>query len=394
MPTLEEQINADLSHIVDIRHDLHAHPELGYGEERTSGVVKRELAAAGIEFVGGLAKGTGVLGYLPATTPNARTIALRADMDALPIKEATGLAYASKHEGVMHACGHDGHTSIMIGTARLLSKTAERPNNVLFIFQPAEEGGAGGRAMCEDGVLAGSLIGKKADMIFGLHGFPGLHVGQMATRTGSMMASADEFRIHVKGKGGHAAMPHMGIDPIVAASHIVVALQSIASRNINPLDSIVVTIGEFTGGTAHNVIPDRVELHGTLRTLLPETRAYGEKRVTEIAIGVAAALGASAEVEFLGGYPVTCNDAEATDRFRRIVSETFETGLAPDTAPVMGAEDFSFYGDHAPACFYWLGILPPGQNGYANLHAPEFDFNDAAIPVGIRAMAALALSAE
>jgi amidohydrolase len=392
MPTVDELISADLPRIRDIRHDLHAHPELGYQEVRTSGVVRRELTEAGIEHIGGLALGTGVLAYLPATVANAPTVALRADMDALPIKEKTGVSYASTNEGVMHACGHDGHTSIMIGTARVLSKLPERPNNLLFIFQPAEEGGAGGRRMCEDGALAGTVLGKRADIIFGLHGYPGLPVGQVGTRTGSMMASADEFRITVTGRGGHAAMPHTGIDPIVVASQIVVALQTIASRGVNPLDSIVVTIGEFHAGSAHNVIPDTVELHGTLRTLLAETRTYGERRVTEIATGVAAALGATAEVQFLGGYPVTRNDAGAADRFRRVASETLPGGLAPDVAPTMGAEDFSFYGDHAPACFYWLGILPKGADTYPNLHAPEFDFNDDALEVGMRAMAALALS--
>lgn len=392
MPTVDELISADLPRIRDIRHDLHAHPELGYQEVRTSGVVKRELTEAGIEHIGGLALGTGVLAYLPATVANAPTVALRADMDALPIREKTGVSYASTNEGVMHACGHDGHTSIMIGTARVLSKLPERPNNLLFIFQPAEEGGAGGRRMCEDGALAGTVLGKRADIIFGLHGYPGLPVGQVGTRTGSMMASADEFRITVTGRGGHAAMPHTGIDPIVVASQIVVALQTIASRGVNPLDSIVVTIGEFHAGSAHNVIPDTVELHGTLRTLLAETRTYGERRVTEIATGVAAALGATAEVQFLGGYPVTRNDAGAADRFRRVASETLPGGLAPDVSPTMGAEDFSFYGDHAPACFYWLGILPKGADTYPNLHAPEFDFNDDAIEVGMRAMAALALS--
>ncbi len=392
MPTVDELISADLPRIRDIRHDLHAHPELGYQEFRTSGVVKRELTEAGIEHIGGLALGTGVLAYLPATVENAPTVALRADMDALPIKEKTGASYASTNDGVMHACGHDGHTSIMIGTARVLSKLPERPNNLLFIFQPAEEGGAGGRRMCEDGALAGTVLGKRADIIFGLHGYPGLLVGQVGTRTGSMMASADEFRITVTGRGGHAAMPHTGIDPIVVASQIVVALQTIASRGVNPLDSIVVTIGEFHAGSAHNVIPDTVELHGTLRTLLAETRTYGERRVTEIAMGIASALGATAEVQFLGGYPVTRNDAGAADRFRRVASEALPGGLAPDVAPVMGAEDFSFYGDHAPACFYWLGILPKGANSYPNLHAPEFDFNDDAIEVGMRAMAALALS--
>lgn len=394
MAKLVELIEADLPHIVSIRHDLHAHPELGYNEHRTSEVVQRELTDAGIDFRKGLARGTGVLAFLPATGPAKRTVALRADMDALPIEENTGASYASTNKGVMHACGHDGHTSILIGTARALSKVSDRPNNVLLLFQPAEEGGAGGRAMCEDGALDGSVLGRKADIIFGLHGYTGLPVGKVGTRDGAMLAAADEFKIHVRGKGGHAAMPHMGVDPIVAASHIVVALQTIASRGVSPLDSIVVTIGEMHGGTAHNVIPDTVELHGTLRTLLPETRAFGEKRVREIAATVAMAFGATAEVEFLGGYPVTCNDQVAAAHFRRVASDTFDDALVSDVAPVMGAEDFSFYGEHAPACFYWLGIVPHGRDSYPNLHSAEFDFNDDALATGIRAMAALALSTE
>jgi len=392
MPKLDELIEADLPHITEIRHDIHAHPELGYEERRTSEVVQRELTACGVQFKAGLAKGTGVLGYLPATKPASRTIALRADMDALPIEENTQASYTSTKQGVMHACGHDGHTSILIGVARALSKVEERPNNILFLFQPAEEGGAGGRAMCEDGALDGSVLGTRADLVFGLHGNPYLRVGQVGTREGAMMASTDEFRIHVRGRGGHAAMPHTVIDPVVIGSHIIVALQTIASRGLDPLDSIVVSIPKFHAGTAHNVIPDTAELHGTLRTLRPETRAFGERRIHEIATDVARALGAVADVQFVQGYPVTCNERTATAHFRQIMRDTFRDALTPDVPPVMGGEDFSFYGEHAPACFYWLGIMPPGQSSYPNLHSPEFDFNDAALETGIRAMTALALS--
>lgn len=382
----------DLQHIADIRHDLHAHPELGYEEQRTSGVVQRELTAAGVEFVAGLAGGTGVLGYLPATAhpDSAPTVALRADMDALPIEENTGKSYSSTVPGKMHACGHDGHTSILIGTARQLARTQERPNNVLLVFQPAEEGGAGGRRMCEDGVLAGKVLGKPVDMIFGLHGFPYMKVGQMGTRTGPLLAAADWFTIEVRGKGGHAAMPHAGVDPIVVASHIVTALQTISSRNVSPLDSIVVTIGVLKAGTAHNVIPDTATMVGTLRTLTPETRDLGERRIGEICTSIAAAFGAGVQIDFHRGYPVTHNDPRATAHMRKVLGAS---GLwEGEVPPVMGGEDFSFYGQHVPASFYWLGLMSEGQEGYPNLHAAEFDFNDEALPVGIRAMCELALA--
>jgi len=394
MSAIDEAIALELPEIVEIRHDLHMHPEIMYEETRTSEVVQRELKKAGIEFKAGLAGGTGVLGWLPATvnTGDTETVALRADMDALPIHEETGKPYASKTPGKMHACGHDGHTSVLIGVARVLAKMKDRPNNILFLFQPAEEGGAGGKKMCEDGVLAGKVLGKKADIIFGLHGFPNMDVGQMTTRTGPLLASTTEFTIHVEGKGGHAAQPHVGIDPIVVSAHIVTALQSIASRNVDPLDSIVVTVGALNAGTAHNVIPAHSVMRGTLRTLRAETKVLGEKRIQEIAENVAAAFGAKATVEIHEGYPVTENEVCATDRFRGIAKQVFGEGLRPDCPPVMGGEDFSFYGAHCPACFYFIGVRPQGQAKYANLHASDFDFNDDAIPVGMKAMVSLALS--
>jgi len=389
MRPLSEVVQSDIPYLTSIRHDLHAHPELGYEEVRTSGVVKRELERIGVPFEGGLAGGTGVLGFLPATNSSegAPTVALRADMDALPIHENTGCAYASTTAGKMHACGHDGHTTVLIGAARALAQV-DRPNNVLLVFQPAEEGGAGGKKMCEDGVLNGSVLGKPADRIFGLHGYPGLHVGQVATKDGPMMAAADMLHMTVRGKGGHAAMPHTGVDPIVVACHIVTAAQTIASRGVDPLDSVVVTFAQFHAGTAHNIIPGTVEIHGTVRTLREETRKFAERRLGEIAHGVAAAFGAEVEYVYEHGYPVTVNDVAMAAMFRQHVGEDVQ----PDCVPVMGGEDFSFYGHHVPACFYWLGLKAPGQEGYPNLHAPEFDFNDDAIAVGVRAMCRLAMA--
>jgi amidohydrolase len=306
-------------------------------------------------------------------------------MDALPILERTGKSYASTTPGKMHACGHDGHTTILVGAARALAQM-ERPNNVLFIFQPAEEGGAGGKKMCEDGVLEGRVLGRPADRIFGLHGYPGLHVGEVSSRPGVMMASADTIRITVHGKGGHAAMPHTGIDPIVVASHIVTAAQAIASRNADPLDSLVITFAQFNAGTAHNIIPEYAEIVGTVRTLRPETREMAERRLREMVEGIAAAHGAKAALEYDHGYPAVYNDFDLVQVFDNSVGERV---MAPPP-PVMGGEDFSFYGQHVPACFYWLGLMPDRECSYANLHAPEFDFNDAAIPVGVRAMCRLA----
>ncbi|MFN8220551.1 MAG: amidohydrolase [Fimbriimonadales bacterium] len=394
MPTLRESVTGRLPHIVSIRHDLHAHPELGYNEHRTSELVQRELGAAGIRFAAGLAKGTGVLGWLPATTnpDTATTIALRADMDALPILEETGLPYASTHTGVMHACGHDGHTSILIGAAQVLAETTERPNNLLFLFQPAEEGGAGGRAMCEDGVLDGRVLGKRADFVFGLHGHPIHELGRLVTCVGPMMAAADSFEIVVHAKGGHAAMPHLSIDPILVASHIVTALQSIPSRNVSPLDSLVITVAMVQAGTAHNIIPDSARMVGTIRTLTPGVRDLAFRRIEEVATNVAAAFGATAKATITPGYPVTSNASEAVARFREAVGAQLGTQLEPEEAePTMGAEDFSYYGFHAPACFYWLGLAPEG-NPCPGLHTPRFDFNDGAIETGMMAMCSLALS--
>ncbi|MEQ1932484.1 MAG: amidohydrolase [Fimbriimonadaceae bacterium] len=387
MPELADLIATELPDLIKIRHDLHRNPELAFNEKRTSGVVQRELTGLGIEHRAGLAKGTGVLGFLPATGQAKQTVALRADMDALPILENTGCSYASETPGKMHACGHDGHTTVLLGAARVLSKLSDRPNNVLFVFQPAEEDGGGGQFMVKDGVLNGSVLGPKADVIFGLHGYTGMTVGGVGTRTGPMMAATDMFKIVVRGRGGHAAMPHTGVDPILMASHLVVALQSISSRNVSPLDSIVVTVAMFHAGTATNIIPDTVELQGTIRTLKADTRVFAEQRLRSITANLTEAFGGSAEIDFINGYPVTVNDAAAADRFRATVEN-----LQPDVEPTMGAEDFSYYGLEIPACFFWLGLVPPGQTSYPNLHAPEFDFNDAAIPVGVKAMCQLALS--
>jgi amidohydrolase len=367
---------------------------LGYQEYKTSAKVCSVLSEYGIEFCPGLAGGTGILARIPATIEGGPTIALRADMDALPIKEETGVPYTSEVPGVMHACGHDGHTTILLTAARVLSRQPERPNEILLVFQPAEEGGAGGKRMCDDGVLAGRVLGGPVSQIYGLHGHPKSRVGDVSTRVGPLLAAACRFEIHVRGKGGHAAAPHLAVDPIVASAAIVGALQTIASRNVDPLDSVVVTIGRIEAGVAHNVIPETAILTGTLRTLVDETDVLARKAIERIARSTAEAYGTSASVAWETiPYPVTRNDPVATERFRAVARQTIGAERVSEEAnPVMGGEDFSFYGHHVPACFFFLGLRPEGEDSYPNLHAPTFDFNDQAISTGAELMCALGLS--
>ena len=381
--------------LVEIRHDLHAHPQIRFEETYASALVQKNLAALGIEFRAGLAKGTGVLGYLPATEnpEGAQTIALRADMDALPIHEETGKPYASTIPGRMHACGHDGHTTILLGVAERLAKASHRPNNVLFVFQPAEEGGAGGDLMVKEGCLNGSLLGKKADFMFGLHGWTSVKLGHVATRVGALMASTDEFFVEMVGQGGHAAAPELSRDPIVAIAQFVTSVQQIASRNVDPFEQIVVTVGQIHGGTANNVIPMSAMVHGTIRTMNPEVRVMASERLRAVAHGVAAACNVSAEVTINEGYPVVINEASAVERFLRVAKDTLgEQFVSDDAKPTMGGEDFAYYGAECPCCFYQLGLIPDGQDSYASVHTPHFDFNDDALVVGVQLMTALALS--
>lgn len=394
---LRSLIAQELPDLVAVRHDLHRHPELGYNEKRTSGVVVRELQRLNIKHVAGLAKGTGVLAHIPATRPrkgddSATVIALRADMDALPIEEQTGLPYASTNKGVMHACGHDGHTTNLLGVARVLSKIEDRPRDVLLIFQPAEEGGAGGLAMCRDGVLDGRVLGPKVGMIYGLHGWPQMPVGAVASRPGPLLAATDNFTVTIKGVQAHAAYPHFSRDPIVAVSACITALQTIASRNCPPLESIVVTVAMLNAGTARNIIPQSAKFVGTMRTLTDETRKMGRERFFAIVEHTAAAHGCGAAIDWEEGYPVTNNDPGATERFFSIARAGLGAGrVFPVEHPSMGGEDFSYYGRHVPACFFILGVRPPERDSYPTLHQPEYDFNDEALPTGIEIMCRLVL---
>ena len=381
--------------LVEIRHDLHAHPEVGYEEHRTSEVIRRELTAAGIEHVGGLAGGTGVLAWIPGRADGPAT-GLRADIDALPIQEETGLPWESTHPGRMHACGHDGHTTILLGAARALAVESEagrleRP--VVMVFQPAEEGGGGGRRMVEDGCLEGRVAPFKVDRMFGLHGWPMLDAGVVGVKDGPLLAASDRFEIDVHGEGCHAAQPHFGRDPVVATAAIVTALQSIVGRNVDPLDAAVVSVTVVDAGSAFNVIPMSARLGGTARSLRPEIQDLVERRIEEVATAVATAHGCRAEVRYSRGYPVTVNDAGATDRVREIVGDELGADrLFEVDRPTMGGEDFAFYGQVVPASFFLLGQRPSPADPMPDLHSPRYDFNDATIETGVRLFRRIALA--
>lgn len=396
-------VQPHLPRVRAIRHDLHRHPELSFRESRTSEAVQRELASLNIRFIAGLGapspggQGTGVLGFLPATpapnSPPPRTVALRADMDALPIQEQTGVEYASTVPGVMHACGHDGHTAILLGAARALAACSVRPNHTLLIFQPAEEGGAGAEKMCRDGVLDGREFGHKADYVFGLHGWPELELGTIATRDGPMLASTDDFVVTIRGKGGHAAQPHLCTDPVLVAAQIVTAIQSIASRRISPFEPVVVTVASIHAGSANNIIPESATIIGTARTLSPDARLIVESEFRRIVSGVAGAMGAASEIAWNRGYPVTLNHPVATRWVREVGSRVLGfSAVLERPHPTMGGEDFAYYSERAQASFAFLGLKPAQATQIPGLHAPGFNFNDDALPFGIELMVGLALN--
>lgn len=397
-----ERIGAEVDDLTRIRRDLHAHPEIRFQENRTSRLVQDELARLGIAFVAGLGgetpgQGTGVLAHLPATTEKpGPCIGLRADMDALPITERTGKAYASTVPGTMHACGHDGHTTILLGVARILAGTEHRPNPVTLVFQPAEEGGGGGALMCRDGCLTGGPngdLGPPVTRMYGLHGWPSLPFGVIGTRPGPLLAATDEIEVTVKGVQVHAAYPHLGADPIVAASYIVAAAQTIASRSVSPVDSVVVTFGTFHAGTATNVIPESATLTGTIRSLRPETRELAKRRLREIVESTARAMGCEGVLRIEEGYPMTRNDPAEAARVLEVARQAvFARGAVETAEPSMGGEDFAFYAERVPSCFYLLGLLPDGADAMAQLHQPDFDFPDGAIGTGVEMMCRLALS--
>ncbi|MFN3262608.1 MAG: M20 aminoacylase family protein [Pikeienuella sp.] len=374
MPTINRF--ADLhEEITAWRRDIHENPELQFDVHRTAGLVAAKLREFGCdEVVEGIGK-TGVVGVIRGKGEGGRVIGLRADMDALPIEEQTGAAHASKVPGKMHACGHDGHTAMLLGAAKYLAETRNFAGTAVVIFQPAEEGGGGGREMVNDGMMERFGI----EEVYGMHNMPGTPAGHFAIRPGPLMAAADLFEIDVVGKGGHAAIPHKAVDTTLVAAEIVVALQSIASRNLDPVESLVISVCSFqTETTAYNVIPDSVKLKGTVRTYKPEVQDMAERRMGEIAEHVAKAFGATAKLNFMRNYPATVNSddetVKAADVAARIVGED---KVNRNTPPLMGGEDFSFMLNARPGAFIFIG-----NGDTASVHHPEYDFNDEIIPVG------------
>jgi amidohydrolase len=358
------------------RRDLHANPEIAFEEHRTAAVVAAKLEEFGIEVHRGLA-GTGVVGTLKGNLPGDRSIALRADMDALPMPEANGFEHASKAPGKMHACGHDGHTVMLLGAARYLAETRNFAGTVHFVFQPAEEGGGGGRVMVEQG-----LFDKfPAEEVYGMHNWPGLPAGQFASRVGPVMAATDQFEITIEGRGGHAAQPNKTVDPVVVGSQIVGALQTIASRNADPIKSVVVSVTQFHAGSAFNVIPQSAWLCGTIRTFDAELRKQAQHRLKEIAEGIALAMGGSAKVDFRFGYPATVNHAAQTEKALAIAERVAGAGNVEYNAePSMGGEDFAYMLLEKPGAYIFIGNGPEVEG--QKLHQVNYDFNDEILPVG------------
>jgi len=363
-----------LPEITEWRHDFHRHPELMYEVHRTAGIVAEKLREFGCdEVVEGVGQ-TGVVGVIKGReNGSGKVIALRADMDALPIHEQTGVGYASETPGAMHACGHDGHTSMLLGAAKYLSETRNFDGTVVLLFQPAEEGGAGGKAMVDDGVMDRFDV----DEVYGMHNGPGIPIGHFVTRAGPLQASSDEFDIIVTGLGGHAAEPHKAVDTTLVASQIVVSLHNIVARNVDPLNRVVLTVGTFeTDSNATNIIAHTAKLTGTVRCLDPEERDQMQGRITRVAEGIAAAFGATVEVIWHPGYPVTVNDATAVEH---AVEAARAVGLEVDgdTRPIMPSEDFSYMLEARPGAYVFIG-----NGDTAMCHHPKYNFDDEAIPYG------------
>ncbi len=369
--------------IQEIRRDLHAHPELAFEEKRTADIVAGKLAEWDIPVLRGMG-GTGVVGVL-RNGDGKRALGLRADMDALPLQELNRFEHASKHAGRMHACGHDGHTAMLLGAARHLAHARDFDGTVYFIFQPAEEGGGGARRMIEDGLFERCPM----DAIFGMHNWPGFPAGRFGVAAGPMMASSNEFELRIKGKGAHAAQPHKGIDPIMAAVQIAQGWQTIVSRNCNPLDAVVLSITQIHSGSATNIIPDEARMIGTVRTFSAAALDLVESRMRLLAEHAAAAFDATAEFHFHRNYPALVNHARET----AFAVEVLQAMVGPDSVdaavePSMGAEDFAFMLQHKPGCYVFIGNGEGDHRaaghglGPCNLHNPSYDFNDDLLPIG------------
>jgi len=386
MPDTIEHVRRFHSELVALRHDIHANPELAFQETRTSDIVAAALARWGIEVHRGLAK-TGVVGVVRGRTGSSgRAIGLRADMDCLPMFETADLPYKSTHPGRMHACGHDGHTTMLLGAARYLAETRNFDGTAYLIFQPAEEGGGGGNEMVKEGLFDRF----PADAVYALHNWPSLEAGKIAVRPGPVLAATDEIQIMVRGKGGHAALPHLACDPVVASAQIISSLQTVASRNVSPLDSVVVSVCSMQTSQvgAFNVIPDFVRLIGTVRTFRAETRALAQERIREIVTAIAQGLGASAELEYRRGYPATVNHTQEAEFAAAVGEHLFgRENVVRDAEPTMGGEDFSYMLLARPGAYVFLG--QGGAELGCLLHNSKYDFNDQVIPLGAGYLAAL-----
>jgi amidohydrolase len=379
---LIEPIREQAAALESLRRDLHAHPELGFEEQRTSDLIANTLESWGIAVHRGLGK-TGVVGVVRQGT-SGRAVGLRADIDALPVTERNTFAHASVHRGRMHACGHDGHTAMLLAAARHLATHREFDGTVYLVFQPAEEGGGGAREMIRDGLFERFPM----EAIFGVHNWPGLAVGQFALRSGPVFASANDFRITIRGKGAHAAMPHNGIDPVPVACQMVQAFQTIISRNKRPIDAGVISVTIMKAGEANNVVPDSCELQGTVRTFTVEVLDMIEQRMRRIADSTCQAFDASCEFSFRRNYPPTINHAQETEFARALLGSLAGADNVLEFEPTMGAEDFSYFLMEKPGCYFLIGNGDGGHRaeghggGPCMLHNASYDFNDALIPVG------------
>ncbi len=372
LPLLELPFLAELT---ALRRDIHAHPELAFNENRTADIVARELERYGLEVHRGIAK-TGVVGVLRAGT-SSRMVGLRADMDALPLCELNEFPHHSKHQGKMHACGHDGHTAMLLGAARYLADNPDFDGIAVFIFQPAEESEGGAAVMIEDGLFERFPV----EAVFGLHNWPGIPVGQMMAMPGPVMAGTCAFEIIVRGHGCHAAMPHQGIDAIVTGAQLVQALQTVVSRTLHPCESAVVSVTQFHAGEAWNIIPEEVILRGTIRTFKPEIQEAVERAIERLCSGIAAANGAQINVHFDHRYPPTVNSPAEAKFCQQVAAEVFGADkVLTDILPSMGAEDFAYMLNEKPGCYVWLGN-GPGTGG-CTLHNPHYDFNDELLTLG------------
>jgi hippurate hydrolase len=382
-----ESIRLFHDELTALRRDLHAHPELGFEEVRTSGIVAGALEALGIEVHRGIGK-TGVVGVIRGRgTDSGRMIGLRADMDALPMTEDNAFGHKSSKPGLMHGCGHDGHTTVLLGAARYLAQTRNFDGSAVLIFQPAEEGRGGAKAMMEDGLFDTF----PCDAIYALHNWPGLPPGTIGINPGPMMAAADRFEIIINGRGGHGAHPYQTIDPVVVAGHLITALQSIVARNVNPLDSAVLSVGSLQAGHpgAMSVIPREARMVGTVRTFRKTVQELVERRMTELATSIASAFGATAEVKYERIYPATLNTPRHANLVADIATEMIgKENVVRDLVPSMGSEDFSFMLQSRPGAYFRLG--QGGAESGCTLHNSHFDFNDAVIPLGAAMFCALA----